>query len=56
VCQVDSCVNVIDLHIMKEHPNYWKFQKKSHFVEFYKMDHVNGLWFFVKLVKQLMGD
>jgi hypothetical protein len=22
VCRVDLCVNVVDLHIMKKHPNY----------------------------------
>jgi hypothetical protein len=24
VRQVDLCENVVDLHIMREHPNYWK--------------------------------
>jgi hypothetical protein len=24
VCRIDLCVSVIDLHIMKEHLNYWE--------------------------------
>ncbi len=31
-------------------------EEQSHFVKFYKVDHVKGLWFFVKLVKQSMGS
>ncbi len=27
VCQVDLCVNVVDLPIMKKHPNYWELRK-----------------------------
>jgi hypothetical protein len=27
VCQVDLCVNVVDLHIMREHPNYYELRK-----------------------------
>jgi hypothetical protein len=27
VCQVDLCENVVDMHIMKEHHNYWEFRK-----------------------------
>ncbi len=27
VCRVDLYVNVVGLHIMKEHPNYWEFRK-----------------------------
>jgi hypothetical protein len=27
VCRVDLCVNVVDLHIMKEHPHYQEFRK-----------------------------
>jgi hypothetical protein len=27
VCQVDLCVNVVHLHIMREHPPYWELQK-----------------------------
>ncbi len=30
-------------------------EKQSHFIKFYKVDHTRGLWFFVKLVKQLKG-
>jgi hypothetical protein len=56
VCRVYLCVNVVDLHIMRKHPNYWKFQKKSHSIKFYEVDHVKGLWFFVKLVKQSIGN
>ncbi len=25
--RVDLCVNVIDLHIMREHPNYWDLRR-----------------------------
>ncbi len=25
--RVDLCVNVIDLHIVREHPNYWDLQR-----------------------------
>jgi hypothetical protein len=27
VRQVNLCQNVVDLHIMNEHPNYWEFRK-----------------------------
>jgi len=27
VCQVDLCVNFVDLHIMKKHLNYWELWK-----------------------------
>jgi hypothetical protein len=26
MCWVDLCVNVVNLHIMREHPNYWELQ------------------------------
>jgi hypothetical protein len=27
VCHVYLCVNVVELHITREHPNYWELQK-----------------------------
>ncbi len=27
VCRVDLCANVVDLHIMRKHPNYWELWK-----------------------------
>jgi hypothetical protein len=31
-------------------------KKQSHSIEFYKVDHAGGMWFFIKLVKQSMGS
>jgi hypothetical protein len=27
VCRVDMYVSVVDLHIMREHPNYWELRR-----------------------------
>jgi hypothetical protein len=29
VCQVDMCVSVVDLHIMRERLNYWELQRTA---------------------------
>jgi len=47
-------VNVIDLHIMREHPNYWDLQRTVTFRRILQSGSFKGLWFFVKLVKQLI--
>jgi hypothetical protein len=37
VCVMFICVNVVKLHITKEHPNYWEFRKIVTFVKFYNV-------------------
>jgi hypothetical protein len=27
VCELELCVNVVDLHIMRKYPNHWELQK-----------------------------
>jgi hypothetical protein len=55
VCVELICVwHVVGLHIMREHPNYWELWRIV--IEIQKVDHVRGLWFFVKLMKQSTGS
>jgi hypothetical protein len=53
VCGVHVCVKVVDLHVMRKHLNYWELWKTVIVCWILQGgSRKEGLWFFVKLVKQ----
>ncbi len=56
VCQVDLCVNVVDLHIMKRHFNYWELRKIVTFCRILQGGLCKGAMVFCKICETINGE
>jgi hypothetical protein len=56
VCKVDLCVNVVDMHIMRKHPNYWELPKTITFRQILQGGSRKGAIVFCKTCEIINGE
>jgi hypothetical protein len=56
VCRVDLCVNVVELHIMREHPNYWELRRTITFHQILQCGSRKGVVIFCQTCEAVNGE
>ncbi len=56
VCQVDLCVNVVDLHIMRKHFNYRELRRTVTFRQILQGGSNKGVVIFYKTCEAVNGE
>ncbi len=56
MCRVDLCVNVVDLHIMRQHFNYWELQETITFHQILQGGSCKGVVVFCKPCEVVNGE